>query len=158
MVDIRFDYHNNSLNYTFFSVTSIFYFKIVLKKQDVRGDIWIPMAASCWGMAETNTILKGNYPSIKNTYIKKNAGCKGIWVKCHLCRQREEIWKICLFFKNVTNVRINQKLMKLFYQGGRNKRGERTFWIWLLSFSFYFEMMASPTWWTWVWVSSGSWW
>ena len=31
------------------------------------GDIHIPMADSCWWMAETNTILQSNYPTIKNT-------------------------------------------------------------------------------------------
>ena len=35
------------------------------------GDICIPMADSCWCMAETITILQSNYPPIKNK-IKKN--------------------------------------------------------------------------------------
>ena len=36
------------------------------------GDICVPMADSCWYMAETNTILQSNYPPIKNKYILKN--------------------------------------------------------------------------------------
>ena len=36
------------------------------------GDICIPITDSCWGMAETNTILQGNYSSIKNKLINKS--------------------------------------------------------------------------------------
>ena len=32
----------------------------------VEGDMGKPMADSCWCLVETNTILKSNYPSIKN--------------------------------------------------------------------------------------------
>ena len=37
------------------------------------GDICMPMADSCWCMAETSTKLESNYPSIKNKlkYINK---------------------------------------------------------------------------------------
>ena len=35
------------------------------------GDIRTPMTYSCWWMAETNTILKSNYPSIKNKCVNK---------------------------------------------------------------------------------------
>ena len=37
------------------------------------GDICVPMADSCWYMAETNMILQSNYPPIKNKYILKNS-------------------------------------------------------------------------------------
>ena len=36
------------------------------------GDICVPMADSCWYMAETNMILQSNSPPIKNKYIFKN--------------------------------------------------------------------------------------
>ena len=35
-------------------------------------DICIPVADSCWCMAETSTILKSNYPPIKNINFKKD--------------------------------------------------------------------------------------
>ena len=34
------------------------------------GDRGIPMADSCWRMAETNTTLQSNYPPIRNKQIK----------------------------------------------------------------------------------------
>ena len=34
------------------------------------GNIGIPAADSCWWMAETNTTLQSNYPSIRNKQIK----------------------------------------------------------------------------------------
>ena len=40
------------------------------------GHTCIPMADSCWCMAETNTILKSNYPPIKNKYLWKNVNVK----------------------------------------------------------------------------------
>ena len=33
------------------------------------GDTCIPTADSCWWMAEANTILGSNFPSIKNEYV-----------------------------------------------------------------------------------------
>ena len=35
-------------------------------------DIGIPMVDSCWCIARTNTILKSNYPPIKNKVLKLN--------------------------------------------------------------------------------------
>jgi len=39
------------------------------------GGICILMADSCCCMAETNTVLQSNYPSIKNEYVKKISKC-----------------------------------------------------------------------------------
>ena len=34
------------------------------------GDMGMPMADSCWCLAETNPILWSNYPSVKNKFLK----------------------------------------------------------------------------------------
>ena len=36
-----------------------------------EGDICIPVADSCWCMAETNTTMQSNHPPIKNKFKKK---------------------------------------------------------------------------------------
>ena len=33
------------------------------------GDIYVPMADSCWCVAETNTILKSNYSPTENNFF-----------------------------------------------------------------------------------------
>ena len=61
------------------------------------GDIRIPMTYSCWWMAETNTILKSNYPSIKNKCVNKqekkerNSPYLSFWV---LWRLHLQAWLI----------------------------------------------------------------
>ena len=41
------------------------------KEVQEGGDTCVPMADSCWCMAETNTTLQSNYPPIKNKSILK---------------------------------------------------------------------------------------
>ena len=36
------------------------------------GDMCVPMADSCWCVAETNTILRSNHPPVKNKFINAN--------------------------------------------------------------------------------------
>ena len=61
------------------------------------GDIRTPMTYSCWWMAETNTILKSNYPSIKNKCVNKqekkerNSPYLSFWV---LWRLHLQAWLI----------------------------------------------------------------
>ena len=43
-----------------------------IQKSVVGGDKCIPMADSCWCLAETKTTLQSNIPSIKNKWIFKN--------------------------------------------------------------------------------------
>ena len=42
------------------------------RKFQEGGDMCVPMADSCWCVAETNTILRSNHPPVKNKFINAN--------------------------------------------------------------------------------------
>ena len=59
-----------------------------------EGDICIPMADSCWCMAETNTILQRNYPLIKT--LKHGKKINYIERSSYLSKEEKKVRYTCL--------------------------------------------------------------
>ena len=76
-----------------------------------------------------------------NTHLTKSRGSK----MSHLCAPHFTSWYFGHLMRRVDSL---EKTLMLGGIGDRRRRGrQRMRWL-----------MASPTWWTWVWVNSGRWW